>query len=112
MNQEASSWSGGDRRKSRYRSQGFARASLIISASSCAAWLTVSMPATLATAAPGPNVFDGVMIFVTVFLALDIGGLGVAAFAMVNTKFNSSLAIYGVLSNAVCIVLNLSLISF
>jgi len=70
------------------------------------------MPATVAASSPGNNLFDGVMVFVTVFLALDIGGLGMALFAMAKTKLNSSLAIYGALTNAVCIVLNLSLISF
>ncbi|OAI09782.1 hypothetical protein A1507_04425 [Methylomonas koyamae] len=112
MNQPISPWPGGDRRQSRRRSYGFARASLIISASSCAVWLLILMPATVAASSPGTNLFDGVMIFVTVFLALDVGGLCMALFAMLKTKLNSSLAIYGALSNVVCIVLNLSLISF
>lgn len=70
------------------------------------------MPATLAAASPGTNLFDGIMIFVIAFLALDVGGLCIAVFAMVKTKLNSSLAIYGALSNVVCITLNLSLINF
>lgn len=93
----------------RYRSYGFARASLIIFVFSLIVWLVFLLPAALVSASS--SALDVVRLFQFVFLVLNFTGVIFAIIALFKSKFQKELGWYGVMSNILGITINLALFS-